>query len=63
MTATRDGKRLDQTLAELWRFEDNRCVEVWAQFSDPEGVGRLLAVDAERGGEDSRLEHGQAREQ
>ena len=23
-------------LAELWRFENNRCVEVWAQFSDQE---------------------------
>ena len=34
VTAARDGKRLDQTLAELWRFENNRCVEVWAQFSD-----------------------------
>jgi ketosteroid isomerase-like protein len=32
--ATRGDKRLDQTLAELWRFENNRCVEVWAQFSD-----------------------------
>jgi ketosteroid isomerase-like protein len=36
VTATRNGKRLDQTLAELWRFENNRCVEVWAQFSDRE---------------------------
>jgi predicted SnoaL-like aldol condensation-catalyzing enzyme len=36
VTATRNGKRLDQTLAELWRFENNRCVEVWAQFSDQE---------------------------
>lgn len=35
VTATRGDKRLDQTLAELWRFEDNKCVEVWAQFSDP----------------------------
>ena len=34
VTATRGDKRLDQTLAELWRFEGNRCVEVWAQFSD-----------------------------
>ena len=34
VTATRRGKRLDQTLAELWRFENNKCVEVWAQFSD-----------------------------
>ena len=24
----------DQTLAELWRVQNNRCVEVWAQFSD-----------------------------
>jgi ketosteroid isomerase-like protein len=36
VTATRGTKRLDQTLAELWRFENNRCVEVWAQFSDQE---------------------------
>ena len=36
VTATRGSKRLDQTLAELWRFEGNRCVEVWAQFSDQE---------------------------
>jgi len=35
VTATRGDKRLDQTLAELWRFENNVCVEVWAQFSDP----------------------------
>lgn len=35
VTARRGEKRLDQTLAELWRFEGNRCVEVWAQFSDP----------------------------
>jgi len=34
VTAMRGKKRLDQTLAELWRFENNRCVEVWAQFSD-----------------------------
>ena len=34
VTATRGDKRLDQTLAELWRFENNRCVEVWAHFSD-----------------------------
>lgn len=34
VTATRGNKRLDQTLAEVWRLEDNRCVEVWAQFSD-----------------------------
>jgi len=34
VVATRGDKRLDQTLAELWRFENNRCVEVWAQFSD-----------------------------
>src|SRR5688572_30254546 len=34
VTATRGDKRLDQTLAELWRFDENRCVEVWAQFSD-----------------------------
>jgi len=34
VTAMRGKKRLDQTLAELWRFERNRCVEVWAQFSD-----------------------------
>ena len=36
VTATRGNKRLDQTLAELWRFKDDRCIEVWAQFSDPE---------------------------
>jgi hypothetical protein len=36
VTATRGTKRLDQTLAELWRFENDRCVEVWAQFSDQE---------------------------
>jgi ketosteroid isomerase-like protein len=35
VTATRAGRRLDQTLAELWRFEGGKCVEVWAQFSDP----------------------------
>ena len=34
VTATRGDKQLNQTLAELWRFEDNRCVEVWAHFSD-----------------------------
>lgn len=34
VTATRGKKRLDQTLAELWRFEADRCVEVWAQFSN-----------------------------
>ena len=34
VTATRGSKRLDQTLAELWRFQNHRCVEVWAQFSD-----------------------------
>ena len=34
VTARRAGKHLDQTLAELWRFQNNRCVEVWAQFSD-----------------------------
>ena len=34
VTATRGDRRLDQTLAELWRFQNNRCVEVWAQFSD-----------------------------
>lgn len=36
VTATRGDKQLDQTLAELWRIEDDRCVEVWAQFSDQE---------------------------
>jgi hypothetical protein len=36
VTARRGEKRLDQTLAELWRFENDRCVEVWAQFSDQE---------------------------
>lgn len=34
VTAKRENKQLDQTLAELWRFENNMCVEVWAQFSD-----------------------------
>ena len=34
VTATRGDKQLNQTLAELWRFKDNRCVEVWAYFSD-----------------------------
>jgi len=34
--ATRGTKRLDQTLAELWRFENHKCVEVWAQFSNQE---------------------------
>ena len=34
VTATRGDKHLNQTLAELWRFKDNRCVEVWAYFSD-----------------------------
>ena len=36
VTATRGDKRLDQTLAELWRFENQKCVEVWAQFSNQE---------------------------
>ena len=36
VTAQRGDRRLDQTLAELWRFENDRCVEVWAPFSDQE---------------------------
>jgi hypothetical protein len=36
VTAKRGDKQLDQTLAELWRFENQKCVEVWAQFSNQE---------------------------
>jgi predicted ester cyclase len=38
VTATRVGRTLDQTLAELWRFDGTderaRCVEVWVEFED-----------------------------
>src|SRR5882724_3907767 len=34
LTAHRAGRGLDQDVAVIWRMENDRCVEMWAHFTD-----------------------------
>jgi len=41
LRARRGSDVLDQTVSVVWRFEDARCVEIWAHFADQVACDRF----------------------